>query len=217
VILNKFLREYEVQIDLSKDLNGDWNAEEVKKGEEEFGRIVDDNLASDGGLVSVKKYVMMVERVVRRESKVIDVLVDDLERWRREVEKTGNWAPLEIESYQDAREMAEKIENNTMRYMALLEEVIDEMVKEEREKEETRRKSRVRGDKGTQGSQSMEVVEGSQREGGGGGGIGGRRREEDMWADENAELIEEGEGTGEENANERRRKVKVVQANLRRR
>lgn len=85
------------------------------------------------------KYPALVSIVVRGASKVIDVLVDDVARWVNVESARPEWLQLDLEIRAEALELAEKIETNTLRYMGLLEEVLDELVKEEEAKRQAAR------------------------------------------------------------------------------
>lgn len=79
--------------------------------------------------VRVKKYVQLVDRIVRREGKVVDVWVEEVEQWSTARRLSVNLAPEEIA---ELVSLPSKMEDNTLRYKSLLEEVLDEMVKEAR-------------------------------------------------------------------------------------
>lgn len=113
----------------------------MEKESTQFGVETDEFLDSQPTLVSVKKYQVMVERVAKRESKSIDVWVDDVEHWVDQEEANGRLALVDYELRQEARQLASKIEGNTMRYVGLLEELLDAMVKEEKAKNELLRPS----------------------------------------------------------------------------
>lgn len=100
----------------------------------QFGFETDAFLDSQPQVMHVKKYQAMVERVAKRESKTIDVWVDDVELWMEEQATSGNFDLLDPEVLREARILAENIEKNTLRYVGLMEEILDAMVKEEKKK-----------------------------------------------------------------------------------
>jgi DNA replication licensing factor MCM7 len=216
--LKRFFRDYEVHIDLGKAIGREWDAEELRKGDSNSGDFDFDDTALAAGIFPVKKYQLMVERIVRRESKVIEVWIDDLDRWREKEEKSGRFVLLDVELRMEARELPHKIENNTMRYLSLMEEVLDEMVKEERENEKMRRRNRILGAQGGQDGDWQQSMDLSQPIKSGTQGLGvrnGRRATQDE-EDENAMLMgEDGQVEGEPDDQSKKR-MKMVQAKLRR-
>ena len=82
----------------------------------------------------VCKYPALITSVVRGKMKVVDVLVDDVVRWVSLESSKPEWQQLDLEVRSEALKLAEKIEHNTLRYMGLLEELLDQMVKEEQAK-----------------------------------------------------------------------------------
>ena len=153
-MLRRFLKYYEVNVDVRRLKGKEWSAGEAEieeTGEDKFGSEI---VGSSSDIVPVKKYQLMVERVVRKQSKVIDVWIDDIERWREKEEKSGSFASMAVEMRQTAREIPEMIENNTMRYMSLMEAILDEMVREERQIYElSRLRRRNEADRGQASSQ----------------------------------------------------------------
>lgn len=126
----------------------------------------------------VHKYLFMVERVARRESKVIEVRADDIEEWVRGEEDSGSLALLDPELRQEARELPAKIEGNTLRYVGLMETVLDAMVEEAKERmnrSNARRQQEAVGTQMTEGEGEGEMErEGEQGQEGGEGREGGR-------------------------------------------
>lgn len=148
------MKYYEVNVDVGRLKGKEWNAGETEMEETREDKFGSEIVGSSSDIVPVKKYQLMVERVVRKQSKVIDVWVDDVERWREKEEKSGSFASMAVELRQTAREMPDMIENNTMRYMSLMEEILDEMVREERQIYElSRLRRRTEADRGQASSQ----------------------------------------------------------------
>lgn len=123
-----------MSVDISGHVAPTSSEKEAANESSQFGVETDAFLDSQPQLVNVKKYQAMVERVARRESKSIDVWVDDVEHWIEEEEAQGNFTLLDPELRQEARMLASRIETNTLRYVGLMEQALDAMVKEEKEK-----------------------------------------------------------------------------------
>jgi len=127
----RFLREYE-------ECEGNLGGEKVSGEEGDVLRGVEASLrmTQDGEPLGDNeprhfKYLSIISLVARGITKVVDVLVDDVARWVTLESSRPEWHIQDIEVRQEALNLSEKMENNTMRYAGLLEELLDELVKEE--------------------------------------------------------------------------------------
>jgi hypothetical protein len=72
----------------------------------------------------------------------MDVWLDDLEDWKSERVLRTKMEPEELSVL---LELADKVENNTLRYVKILEEILDDMVEEERRMEAHKRSMGING------------------------------------------------------------------------
>lgn len=128
-LLFQFLNGFETEVELSdgvkssaKDTQG-----ESSQSQGAFDSQPDSMDMTGPRTVAIRKYVELVDRVARKQVKAIDVWVEEVESWCFKRRLTVNLSPEEIS---ELVTLPNKIEENTLRYMSLLEEVLDDMVKE---------------------------------------------------------------------------------------
>jgi hypothetical protein len=129
--LRRFFLSFTVTLSVNDGKLDERASLELENAAASFGDDTQGVEASQPDLSLIHKYQALISLVVQRKSKVIDVRVDDVALWIGRELENGSLANAGPEDRIQARSLPSKIEGNTMRYVALMEEVLDQLVREE--------------------------------------------------------------------------------------
>lgn len=136
VLLKRFLESYEVEVDEVGGEGGEGKEKETQEdlapersqrpnGGEAFSSM-DEDFDSVRHTIRVRKYAAIIEKVARREVKEIVVRIEEIDSWCQQERSKPDLSPEETA---ELIELAKKIEENTLRYVWLIEKALDEMVR----------------------------------------------------------------------------------------